>query len=215
MTMVGWAEAAGYVASALVFCTFYMKTMIPLRVVAVASNAAFLVYALLSGLYPVLILHAALLPLNTLRLMEMRRLTRRVREAVAADLRMDWLMPFMTRVRFPDGHVLFRAGDEAEHLYTVLHGSIRLTELGLLLGPGKLLGEIGVFSPHGRRTGTAVCEGEVEVGSISRGKVQELYYQNPTFGFHLIQLVIGRLLENVNQRPTPAPQAAPPGSAGR
>jgi CRP/FNR family transcriptional regulator, cyclic AMP receptor protein len=34
-------EAAGYFASALVFATFCMKTMIPLRIAAIGSNIAF------------------------------------------------------------------------------------------------------------------------------------------------------------------------------
>jgi hypothetical protein len=34
----------GYAASILVFVTFCMKDMVPLRVVALASNVAFLVY---------------------------------------------------------------------------------------------------------------------------------------------------------------------------
>lgn len=62
----------GYVASILVFVTFYMKRMLPLRLTAIASNVAFILYAWASGLTPVLILHATLLPLNLLRLAEQR-----------------------------------------------------------------------------------------------------------------------------------------------
>jgi CRP/FNR family transcriptional regulator, cyclic AMP receptor protein len=36
-------EGFGYLASALVFFAFYMRTMLPLRCVAIASNVAFLV----------------------------------------------------------------------------------------------------------------------------------------------------------------------------
>jgi hypothetical protein len=53
-----WIELAGYIASALAFLTFYMQTMIPLRVIAIASNVAFIVYGLGGRLYPILILHA-------------------------------------------------------------------------------------------------------------------------------------------------------------
>ena len=35
MGRMGWVEGVGYLASFLVFCAFYMKTMIPLRVVAI------------------------------------------------------------------------------------------------------------------------------------------------------------------------------------
>jgi CRP/FNR family transcriptional regulator, cyclic AMP receptor protein len=64
---VSWVELSGYVASLLVFVAFYMKTMIPLRVVAILGNVAFIIYAVGGHLYPVLILHAVLLPLNCIR----------------------------------------------------------------------------------------------------------------------------------------------------
>ncbi|HSP94384.1 MAG TPA: hypothetical protein VLU06_07520, partial [Thermoanaerobaculia bacterium] len=63
MARIGWVDAVGYVASLLVFCTFYMKTMIPLRSVAIASNVAFMTYGFAGRLYPVLVLHSVLLPL--------------------------------------------------------------------------------------------------------------------------------------------------------
>jgi hypothetical protein len=59
MTMV---EFLGYVGAGLVFATFYMKTMIPLRVVGVTSNLTFLLYAWFAGLVPVFVLHSVLLP---------------------------------------------------------------------------------------------------------------------------------------------------------
>ena len=60
----------GYVASALVLAAFGMKDMVNLRIVAICSNIAFITYALLLNLLPVLILHVVLLPLNGWRLME-------------------------------------------------------------------------------------------------------------------------------------------------
>ena len=66
---------AGWVSAILVFSSFFMKTMIPLRMVAICSNVAFITYALLGlrygvfgRIYPILVLHAALLPLNVIRL---------------------------------------------------------------------------------------------------------------------------------------------------
>jgi hypothetical protein len=41
-----------------------MKTMIPLRSVAIASDASFIGYGYLGGMTPILVLHIALLPLN-------------------------------------------------------------------------------------------------------------------------------------------------------
>ena len=197
-----WVNVAGYVASALVFCTFYMKTMIPLRTVAISSNVAFLTYGLTGHLYPVAILHAILLPLNILRLRQMRSLIRRVREASRGDMADEWLLPLMSHERFPAGHVLFRAGDPASMMYMVLEGTVRLEELGVEVPRGQLLGEIGLFAPDHRRTATAVCETAVEVGEITDEKVLQLYYQNPEFGFYLFRLVIQRLLENQRPRRT-------------
>jgi hypothetical protein len=64
------SDAVGYLASALVLAAFCMKDMIPLRIVAVCSNIAFLVYGVALGLVPVWLLHAVLLPINCWRLWE-------------------------------------------------------------------------------------------------------------------------------------------------
>jgi hypothetical protein len=205
MARIPWVNVAGYLASLLVFCTFYMKTMIPLRTVAIASNVAFLTYGISGRLYPVAILHAVLLPLNLVRLRQIRDLMRRVREASRGQMSNQWLLPLMSREKFPAGHVLFRAGDPANTMYLVLQGSLRLSELGVTIGPGHLIGEIGLFAPDNRRTATAVCESNVELGAITDQKVLQLYYQNPEFGFSLFRLVIQRLLENERVRRSTAP----------
>ncbi len=87
-------EIAGYLAAMLVFLTFYMKAMIPLRIIGICSNCMFIICGSLDGLYPVLVLHLILLPLNGLRLREMPRLTQQVRRAAQGDLNMDWLKLF-------------------------------------------------------------------------------------------------------------------------
>ena len=53
--MTRW-DAFGYVASALVLAAFYMRTMIPLRIVALCSNVAFLIYGIGLALTPVWLL---------------------------------------------------------------------------------------------------------------------------------------------------------------
>lgn len=63
-----WVEVAGYIASSLVFLTFYMRRMVPLRLVALCSNVAFLTYAVALHLAPIAILHGALIPVNIIRL---------------------------------------------------------------------------------------------------------------------------------------------------
>lgn len=65
---MGPCEAAGYLASALVVMAFCMKDLMYLRMVALASNIAFLIYGIGLGLVPVWVLHAILLPVNIYRL---------------------------------------------------------------------------------------------------------------------------------------------------
>jgi CRP/FNR family cyclic AMP-dependent transcriptional regulator len=66
-------DCLGYVASVLVLATFCMRRMVALRLLAIASNLAFIVYAMLAGIHPVLFLHALLLPMNVWRLAEIVR----------------------------------------------------------------------------------------------------------------------------------------------
>ena len=62
-------SAIGFIASGLVLATFGMKDMVNLRIVAICSNIAFIMYGFVLVLPPVLILHVMLLPLNCWRLM--------------------------------------------------------------------------------------------------------------------------------------------------
>ncbi|MEO8250250.1 MAG: hypothetical protein ABI589_12855 [Burkholderiales bacterium] len=61
-------ESIGYLASLLVLATFCMRDMAALRLLAIASNAAFIAYGALADVRPVLLLHLVLLPVNLVRL---------------------------------------------------------------------------------------------------------------------------------------------------
>ena len=152
---MNWVEAAGYLASALVLATFCMKTMIPLRTAAIASNIAFIVYGFYDSLLPVLMLHAILLPLNTLRAIQMLRLIRRVEAASKGDLSTEWLRPFMKEAHLKAGETIFKKGDYADRLYMIIAGDIHLEQIDHILRAGDLFGEIGLFSADHQRTQTA------------------------------------------------------------
>lgn len=62
------ANVLGYAASCAVLATFLMRTMVPLRLVAILSNVLFLTFGYLQHIYPVFFLHVALLPINVWRL---------------------------------------------------------------------------------------------------------------------------------------------------
>ena len=68
MTMI---DAIGGVACLLVLFTFMTDCMQKLRLLGIASNVAFILYAGLAELTPILILHSALLVTNLARLLRM------------------------------------------------------------------------------------------------------------------------------------------------
>ena len=186
---------SAWFAAGLVFSSFFMKTMIPLRIIAVTSNVAFISYALLGlkygifgRVYPILVLHSALLPLNVLRLRQIKRLIDAVNEASKGET-FEYLVPYMRRERHSRGETLFTKGDVADKLYLVEEGSIFLPEAGKRLSRGALFGEVGLFAPQSVRSLTAVCEDDCTLYAITKDKVLELYYQNPRFGFFLIRMV--------------------------
>jgi len=72
MSHVSVIDGVGFAAAGLVLATFCMRSMSALRWVAIASNVAFIAYAYLDGLAPVLLLHVLLLPVNVCRLSELR-----------------------------------------------------------------------------------------------------------------------------------------------
>jgi CRP/FNR family transcriptional regulator, cyclic AMP receptor protein len=189
-------EFVGSLASLLTFTTFYMKTMVPLRVVGIVSNVAFLTYALIEHLIPVIILHGTLLPLNLFRLRELLKLVGETRQASTGDLSLEALLPFMTRRRFKAGEVLFRKDDAAHEMFHVRDGVIRLDEISKTIGKGDVIGEISMFSPSRKRTVTAVCETDGELLRMSDDQVLRLYHQNPKFGFYIVQVITRRLIEN-------------------
>jgi len=66
--MISGSEIPGFVASTLVLLTFAMRDMRLLRITAICSNVAFIIYGSVNWLMPVLVLHLLLLPLNAFRL---------------------------------------------------------------------------------------------------------------------------------------------------
>lgn len=68
-----WIEVIGYCGSALAILTYWMREMIPLRIVAVAGCVCFLTYGFLIGSYPLILMEATLLPINLYRLVELLR----------------------------------------------------------------------------------------------------------------------------------------------
>jgi CRP/FNR family cyclic AMP-dependent transcriptional regulator len=193
---MSWIDLLGYAASASVLITFCMSTMVPLRMVAICSNVLFASYGAFAHIYPVLILHTVLLPVNAVRLYQILDLIKRVRAAELSELSVEILLPLMSKRKLKAGEVLVRKGEKADSMYYLASGTMRIVEVGKTIGPGTVLGEIGIFARDQKRTATVESLDECEIYEISESRTKQLYFQNPAFGFAMMKVVIGRLVEN-------------------
>jgi CRP/FNR family transcriptional regulator, cyclic AMP receptor protein len=194
------AHVAAAIGVAFVSVAALVRTMIPLRWLAVGSNVGLLIFGALHPSVPTLMVSCALLPINLWRALEMMRITRRVRRAASdADLAAIWLKPYMKPLRLRAGRVLFRKGDHANRLFLLTDGELELVEAGKRLEPGRIFGEIALFSPDRVRTNTVRCVTRCVVLAIHESTVRQLYFQNPSFGFHLIELLAARLTTDVGR----------------
>jgi hypothetical protein len=73
-----------------------MSTMIPLRVIAILSNILFSLFGFWAHIYPVMLLHLILFPVNIVRLMQIRYVVRGISQR--ADLSIEGILPFMVRI---------------------------------------------------------------------------------------------------------------------
>lgn len=193
---MNYIEILGYLASGAVFMTFWMKTMVPLRTLAIASNVLFFCYGLYDGLTPILVLHGCLLPLNSVRLYQAISLSRKIRRLAHAAFDPKALLPFMEQRRFARGSVLFQRGDAAHEIYYLAEGRAHVVELGIDIEPGNIVGEIAIFSPEQIRTQTITCQEDCLFFCISEERALHLYCDKPEFGVYLIQMIVARLLAN-------------------
>ncbi|HQT38856.1 MAG TPA: hypothetical protein PK231_05475 [Acidocella sp.] len=129
LLLTGWErDIAGYVAALLVFATFSMKSMLRLRIVAIGSNFAFIYYAALASVYPVLILHICLLPMNLLRLRQILLARREGHRLLSktADAQTDFAKPlFLSPAALADPATALSLA-EREQLRIACHLAARL-----------------------------------------------------------------------------------------
>ena len=192
------AELIGYAAAACVFVTFYMKTMVPLRIAGIVSNVLFIAYGYDLLAYPVLILHLVLLPLNIIRLRQMLNLIQQIEAATKGDANMDWVKPFSSVQNVRAGEVLFRQGDPAREMFFVVSGRLWVKERRVAIEAGEVFGELGLLDSDQTRTATVECRESGQLLRISYDQVKQLYVQDPKFGFYFLHLVSKRLFHNLS-----------------
>lgn len=198
-------QIVAWVAACLVFLSFFMKTIVPLRTLAIVSNAVFIGYALMGinfGIFdkvlPIFVLHIALLPLNVMRLRQVQNTIRSVQAITREHASLDALIPYMKHERIKRGQWLFRKGDLADRLFVLKKGRVKLTELDKTLETGSVFGEVGIFSESAVRTSSALSDEDCELYSLTSEKAIELFYQDPRFGFSIVRALARYVSEGVD-----------------
>ena len=116
-------------------------------------------------------------------------------EAAAVSLRAS-----MDSVKIAKGSILFKEGDDGEHLYVIVDGKLKLgtssgdgrENLLSILGPGEMFGELSLFDP-GPRTSTATAVTDAKLLSLSHEKVIPWLKQNPEVSLQLLTRLSQRL----------------------
>ena len=116
-------------------------------------------------------------------------------DAAAASLRAS-----MDTVKIAKGSILFKEGDDGEHLYVIIEGKLKLgtssgdgrENLLSILGPGEMFGELSLFDP-GPRTSTATAVTDAKLLSLSHEKVIPWLKQNPEVSLQLLTRLSQRL----------------------
>ena len=116
-------------------------------------------------------------------------------EAAAVSLRAS-----MDTVKIAKGSILFKEGDDGEHLYVIIDGKLKLgtssgdgrENLLSILGPGEMFGELSLFDP-GPRTSTATAVTDAKLLSLSHEKVIPWLKQNPDVSLQLLTRLSQRL----------------------
>ncbi len=204
------AQLAGYVASFLVFAAFYMRTMVPLRILAIGSNVAFLAYAIPLHLWPIAVLHGLLLPLNCQRLLQIRRLLKRISTLTKTPPDMAAIFANANIQQVPAGSTVFKRGDAADCAYYIHSGTVHFPEIDAQLGAGAVFGEMGLFSNDQTRTASAQSLTACELYRIDHQALVVALYQNTALAIGLLKLVMSRMLQNLLRLEQRLGELAPP-----
>lgn len=203
------ATVLGLIGAALMLASYLMKSMLPLRIAALTACCFLVAYGALKSALPTLLLYGALIPINIKKTLQIRKLVKAIENARDDTPASEWLLPHMHRRTVTGGTTLWRKGDAATEMLYLDAGTLRLAEYDETLQPGALVGEIGLFAPDNRRTLTLEAASDCVVYSLTAEEMALLYYQNPKLGFHVMRLIVARLMRDVQRhRPAAAPSTA-------
>lgn len=203
LTAFNWVAAIGWLGSILTIATYAMNTMMPLRILAIASSISYLIYAYLLQLWPLLGMELALLPINCYRLWQivtLRDLVAQAKDGTATDFSV--IKAYGKKRRITAGSLIFKRGDPVDQLYFIGSGRVLIEEVGIEVSSGDIFGEIAFFTDAATRTATARCLEDAEVYEIDQKRFMRLQFEDPSFGLSVMRTVTRRLSDNANREVT-------------
>lgn len=105
-------------------------------------------------------------------------------------------------VTLKPGEVLFREGDEANAMYVVKHGTLRILSGSTILETvreGGLIGEMAIIEEHMPRSATVIAGTYCELVEIDVPRFLSLVAGTPDFSITVLR-VISRRLRVMNRR---------------
>jgi CRP/FNR family transcriptional regulator, cyclic AMP receptor protein len=111
----------------------------------------------------------------------------------------------MERASFPLGHHIFREGDDADLLYIIRRGKVKVSRAApygrqrvtALLGPTDMFGELALFDP-GPRTSTVTTLTRVHALTLTRSELTSWTAAQPEISELLLRLIARRLRRTDN-----------------
>jgi CRP-like cAMP-binding protein len=100
------------------------------------------------------------------------------------------------------GEILFREGDEAESMYIVKTGLLRILSGSTMyetVGPGGLIGEMAIVEERMPRSATVIAGTYAELIEIDMPRFLSLVTSTPSFSIAVMR-VISRRLRIMNRR---------------
>jgi hypothetical protein len=193
-------QAVGWLAVVLKVATFATSSMIPLRLLAMASSICFIIYSGVFQVWPLLVIELTLLPINAYRLYEiiaLRRLVTHMTDESEPDF--SAAMAYGKKRVIQAGNVIFTKGDPVDCLYYLAEGRVEIEDQNVTVAAGKIFGEMAFFNASAERSATVRCLEDTVVYELDEKRFTRLQYEDPKFAMAVMRTVTKRLVANAAQ----------------
>lgn len=193
-------EAVGWLAAVLKVTTLTMRSMIPVRILAMASSVCFILYSGVFQVWPLLAIELVLLCVNAYRLYEiiaLRRLVTHMTDESETDF--SAAMAYGKKRVIQAGNVIFEKGDPVDSLYYLAEGRVEVEDQNVSVAAGNIFGEMAFFNKSAARSATVRCLEDTVVFELDEKRFTRLQYEDPEFAMAVMRTVTKRLVANAAQ----------------